>query len=91
MRSEMLKATASGRIHCQREHIAVLYQLAIANAHLPGSELANAMKLAGFDSSSPALQQGQTLIANCASAAMKIATLLERLSKSENDKGDKNG
>lgn len=87
----MLKATAPGQIHCQREHIAVLNKLHLADAHLPGSELADAMKLAGVDSSSPALHQGQTLIANCASAAMKIATLLERLSKSENDKGDKNG
>ena len=33
----------------------------------------------------------QTLIANCASAGMRIASLLERLAKSENDKGDKNG
>lgn len=40
---------------------------------------------------SPPLHQGQTLIANCASAAMAIATLLERLTKSENDKGNKNG
>ena len=67
------------------------YQLRLADAHLPGSELAEAMKLAGIDSSSPALHQGQALIANCASAAMAIATLLERLTKSENDKGDKNG
>ena len=67
------------------------YQLRLADAHLPGSELAEAMKLAGIDSSSPVLHQGQALIANCASAAMAIATLLERLTKSENDKGDKNG
>ena len=37
------------------------------------------------------LHQGQTLIANCASASMAIATLLERLVNSENDKGNKNG
>ena len=49
------------------------------------------MKLAGIDGVSPALHQGQTLIANCANAATAIATLLERLLKSENDKGDKNG
>ena len=67
------------------------YQLRLADAHLPGSELAEAIKLAGIDGSSPALHQGQTLIANCASAAMAIATLLERLIKSEHDKGNKNG
>ncbi len=67
------------------------YQLRLADAHLPGSELAEAMKLAGIDGVSPALHQGQTLIANCASAATAIATLLERLPKSENDKGEKHG
>ena len=67
------------------------YQLRLADAHLPGSELAEAMKLAGIDSSCPALHQGQTLIANCASAAMAIATLLERLTKSEHDKGETHG
>lgn len=49
------------------------------------------MKLAGIDGLSPALHQGQTLIANCASAATTIAALLERLPKSEKDKGGKNG
>ena len=61
------------------------YQLRLADAHLPGSELVEAMKLAGIDSTSSALGQGQTLIANCAVAAMAIATLLERLTKSESD------
>lgn len=55
------------------------YQLRLADAHLPGSELAEAMTLVGIDSSIPALHQGQTLIVNCASAAMAIATLLECL------------
>ena len=66
-------------------------QLRLADAHLPGGELAEAMKLAGIDSSSPAQHQGQTLSANCASAAMAIATLLERLTNSEKYKGDENG
>lgn len=51
----------------------------LSDAHLPGSELPEAIKLAGIDSSGPELHQGQTLISNCASAAMTIATLLERL------------
>ena len=68
-----------------------MYQLRLAFAHLPESELAEAMKLAGIDSSCPALHEGQTLIANFASAAMGIAAVLERLINSENDKEDKNG
>jgi hypothetical protein len=58
------------------------YQLRLADAHLPGSELAEAMKLAGIDSSNPSLHQGQTLIANCAAAGAVIASLLERLANS---------
>ncbi|CEE39078.1 hypothetical protein [Xanthomonas citri] len=40
---------------------------------------------------SPELHQGQTLIANCASAATAIAKLLKRLQKIEKNKGDQNG
>ncbi len=58
------------------------YQLRLADAHLPGSELAEAMKLAGIDSSNPSLHQGQTLIANCAAAGAVVASLLERLANS---------
>ena len=64
------------------------YQLRLADAHLPGCELAEAMKLVGIDGSSLALHQGQTLIANCANAAMVIASMLERLASREIDKGD---
>jgi hypothetical protein len=55
------------------------YQLRLADAHLPGGELAEAMTLVSIDSSIPALHQGQTPIENCASAAMANATLLEYL------------
>ena len=43
-----------------------------------------------IDGVNPALHQGQMLIANCASAATAIATLLARLLKSEKDKGNWN-
>ena len=77
------------RNHCSiSPEYAGTYQLRLADAHLPGCELAEAMKLVGIDGSSLALHQGQTLIANCANAAMVIASMLERLASREIDKGD---
>jgi hypothetical protein len=55
------------------------YQLRLADAHLPGNELAEAMKLAGIDGIASNLGQGRSLISNCADTAFKIASLLEKL------------
>lgn len=87
----MLNATALWQINCQREHNGKLHQLGmcqlrLADAPLPGSELAEAMKLTGIDGSIPKLHQGQTLITNCAAAGAVIGSLLERLANSTCEK-----
>jgi len=65
------------------------YQLRLADAHLPGSELNESLKLAGINISSSPLIQGKTLIFNCANSAKEIAESLNLLSnKIENDTGE---
>lgn len=67
------------------------YQLRFAYASLPGSELAEAIWIAGIDGSSPPHNQVQTLLAKCARASMGIATLFEHRTKSDIDRGNENG
>jgi hypothetical protein len=55
------------------------YQVRLADAHLPGGELADAMKLAGIDGIASTLDQGRTLISHCANTAMEITSLLAKL------------
>jgi len=66
------------------------YELRLADAHLPGSKLNEAMKLAGINGLVSFLEQGKTLISNCADAILEIASLLENLSDCSNSEA-KNG
>lgn len=56
-----------------------VYELRLADAHLPSSEIVQAMKMAGIDESSPPMQQGLALIKNCVDGIEIITKMLHGL------------
>jgi len=52
------------------------YDLRLADAHLPGTDLKNAKRFAGMDEGSPFVQQGCQMLGACVSALQKVAEIL---------------
>lgn len=57
-----------------------IYELRHADAHLAGSEIEEALTLAGVDSTLPPIQQGCQLIHACVSSLYKIAEVIKKSS-----------
>ena len=58
-----------------------IYELRLADAHLGGSDLEAALKLAGVESGAPFVLQGDQLMNTCAVTLYEIAGVLEKFAK----------
>jgi hypothetical protein len=54
------------------------YDLRLADAHLPASELADALNLVGVDQARPFVTQGYQLLSTCVSSLKEILSILQQ-------------
>lgn len=75
---ERLLATRTTAEHARAllTPLVTIYDLRLADAHLPTSDIANALRLAGVDPDAPQVRQGWQLLNACVSALYAILTEL---------------